>query len=131
MPTLRFPSDLKCVKEASGRILALLKGLELNSSTLFDIRLCFEEAMINAICYGNKENPELTVDVEVDKKDDRIEIVIKDQGKGFDYANCQDPTTEENLIKPRGRGIFIIRKLMDQVFFEHKGSCLRMVKKIE
>lgn len=126
-----FPSDLTCVKEASRKILDYAGDLRLDESALFDIRLCFEEALINAIKYGNRGDKKLSVDVDVIKKKDSIEIVVRDQGKGFDYENCDDPTREDNVLKPRGRGIFIIQKLMDEVRFENNGSCIRMMKKIK
>ena len=131
MAMLRFPADLKCVKEASKKVLDSLNDLKLDASTLFDIKLCFEEAFINAIKYGSKNNCRLTVEVEVLKKADNVEVIVRDQGAGFDYENQQDPTKEENLIKTSGRGVFLIKSLMDRVVFENNGSCLRMIKKIK
>ncbi len=126
----KFPGDLKYVKEASQKVLDSLSDLRLDSSVLFDIKLSFEEAFINAIRYGNKNDTRLTVDVEVVKKKDNVELVVRDQGQGFDYEHTQDPTTKENLSKPGGRGVFLIKNLMDKVIFENNGSCLRMIKKI-
>jgi len=130
MPKLKFPSDLKLVKEASKKVLDLLSDLKLDSSALFDIRLCFEEAFINAVKYGNKHNMSLTVDVEVIKGNDMVELVVSDQGKGFDYKSQDDPTEQGNLAKTRGRGIFLIKNLMNEVTYENNGSSLRMKKRI-
>ena len=131
MSMFKFPGDLKYVKEASRKVLDSLNDLRLDSSVLFDIKLSFEEAFINAIKYGNKNDTRLTVDVEVVKKKDNVELVVRDQGNGFDHEHAQDPTTEENLGKPGGRGVFLIKNLMDKVIFENNGSCLRMIKKIK
>jgi serine/threonine-protein kinase RsbW len=128
MTILNFPSDLKIVKKASFKILDYLKDLRLDEYTLFKIVLCSEEALINAIKYGNKNNKELPVEISLSKKSDRIEIMVKDRGIGFDYKNIPDPTKEENLTKISGRGIFLIKKLMDKVEFLNNGSCIKMVK---
>lgn len=131
MEKMKFPSDLKYVKEASKKVLDVLSDLRLDASTLFDIKLCFEEAFINATKYGNKNDSRLTVDVEVVKGNDNIELVVRDQGKGFDFNRAADPTAGQNLTKTSGRGVFLIKSLMDGVIFENNGSCVRMVKKIK
>ena len=131
MTSFKFPTDPKYVKEASKKVLEVLSDLNLDSSVLFDIKLCFEEAFINALKYGNNNDSRLHVDVEVSKAKDAIELIVRDQGKGFNFEETSDPTKEENLSKSSGRGIFLIKKLMDQVIFENNGSCLRMIKKIK
>ena len=128
--TLKFASDLQSVKEVSKKVLDSIRDLKLDVAALTDIRLCFEEAFINAVKYGNKYNKTLSVDVEVIKSPEALELVVRDQGSGFDYKNQEDPTYEENLTKTRGRGIFLIKKLMDEVTFENNGSTLRMKKKL-
>ena len=128
--TLKFPSQLTYVKEASKKVLDSLRDLKLNASELTDIRLCFEEAFINAVKYGNQHNKDLDVEVEVVKSPAVIELTVRDQGKGFDYKNYEDPTEEKNLTKTHGRGVFLIKKLMDEVTFENNGSTIRMKKSI-
>ena len=126
-----FPSELKNLKSASQKVLDFLRNLKLQETVLFDIRLCFEEAFINAVKYGSKSDSRLSVNIEVVKKDKEVEVVVSDQGKGFDFTQSSDPTTEENRDKLSGRGVFLIRNLMDKVIFEKNGSCLRMIKKID
>ncbi len=125
-----FPSELKNLKIASQKILDFLRNLKLQETVLFDIRLCFEEAFINAVKYGSKSDSHLSVDIEVVKKNNEVEVIVSDQGKGFDFENSLDPTIEENRDKLGGRGVFLIKNLMDKVVFEKNGSCLRMIKKI-
>jgi serine/threonine-protein kinase RsbW len=132
MPLFKFPTDLKHVPQASKKVLDFLSDAKLDESVLFDIRLCFEEAFINAVKYGNKLDSRLTVSVDVIKRPDNIEIVVCDQGKGFKFNTVPDPTEEENLIRNHGRGLFLIKKLMDQVKYAYdNGSCLHMIKKIK
>ena len=131
MAMLRFPTDLKYVKEASKKVLDFLSDIKVDESSLFDIKLCFEEAFINAVKYGNKFNEQLTIDVDIIKKPDTIEIVVCDQGEGFDFKHCEDPTKKGNITKTHGRGIFLIKNLMDQIQYKRNGSCLHMIKKIK
>ena len=131
MPKFVFPADLKFLQEASEKVLGDLSDMELDESTLFDFRLCFEEAFINAVKHGNKHDADLPLEIDVIKKDDSIEIVLTDQGNGFDIEKCEDPTTEENIKKTSGRGVFLIKQLMDEVSYEKSKKCLHMIKKIK
>ena len=131
MKFLSYPSDLRIVKKASLEILDNLKDLKLDENDLFKIVLCSEEALINAIKYGNKSNKELPVEIRLSKKPNSIEITVKDKGEGFDYENVPDPTTDENLTKTSGRGLFLIKKLMDKIIFTNNGSQIKMIKYIK
>jgi len=126
--TFQFFSDTTCVKEASQQVLDYLNDLHLKESTLHDLKLCFEEAFINAVKYGNKSNPDLTVDVEVKKNQDVVELVVRDHGSGFENTKIKNCTKEENLTKTSGRGVFLIKKLMDEVSYENNGTTVRMKK---
>ncbi len=131
MAVFKVPSDLRIVKKTSFKILSYLKDLNLDEYTLFRIALSTEEALINAITYGNKSNRKLPVQIKVIKSPDQVEITIKDQGEGFNYKNLPDPTEDDNLPLPCGRGLFIIKKLMDKVSFSDNGSCIKMVKNLK
>jgi len=126
----QFPTDLKYVKEAGRQVLDDLQNLGLDEGAMFNIKLCFEEAFINAVKYGNKQDPNKTVDVDVIVEDQCITMEMRDYGEGFDPNNCEDPTKDENLTKLSGRGIFLIKKLMDEVEYDQDDHCLRMRKRI-
>jgi len=127
-PKFEIPSDPKYIKEASAKVLDSIKDLGLDKDTIFDIRLCLEEAIINAMKYGNKCNKDLPVYISYSFGDGRLEIVIRDQGKGFDHANIPDPRSNSNILKHGGRGLFLIRNLMDEVEFNDSGNEIKMVK---
>lgn len=132
MSLFKFPTDLKHVKEASKKVLDHLNDLKLDEAVLFDIKLCFEEAFINAVKYGNELNSRLTVNVEILKRAQEIEIIVCDCGKECDLQKLEDPTEEKNLTKTHGRGFFIIKKLMDKVWFDYDcGNRIHMIKKIK
>jgi len=131
MSKFTFLSSFNSVNESSEKVLGDLADMKLDESTLFDIRLCFEEAFINAVKHGHKGDTNFSIEVDVIKKDNSIEIVLCDSGDGFDMDECEDPTTDENITKTSGRGVFLIKKLMDEVSYEESSNCLHMKKNIK
>ena len=83
------------------------------------IALSIREAVNNAILYGNKQDPSKTVEIEMEAGEEGGTAMIRiwDEGEGFDIGNLPDPTKEENLLRPHGRGIFLIRQFVDDVRF--------------
>jgi serine/threonine-protein kinase RsbW len=128
---LQISSELKNVKAASAQILESLLPFNLSSYDLLDIRLCLEEALINAMKYGNKLQPDLSVEITYSIDDDILKITMRDEGDGFDYKNLPDPTLEENLQELKGRGVYLIRRLMDEVVFNEAGNQITMIKKLK
>ena len=124
----QVPSVLSEVQKASEKALSFLKPLALSEAFLFDIRLCLEEALINAMKYGNKLKEELQVKLAVECVDDEIRIMVEDQGEGFDVQGLKDCTNGENLMRNHGRGVYLIHQLMDKVIYNAKGNRLLMVK---
>jgi serine/threonine-protein kinase RsbW len=91
------------------------------------------EACTNAIEHGNKKDRKKDVHVRFRSNGKTIEIEVSDEGAGFDLASIQDPRTPENLMRERGRGIFILRAFMDEVRFDidpSRGTTVRMMKRI-
>lgn len=89
--------------------------------------IAVSEALMNAIVHGNRESEEKKVFIDVYESDKEIEIRIKDEGSGFDYSSIPDPTTDENLHKDHGRGLYIMKILTDR--FECTATeCGTMVK---
>ena len=84
---------------------------------------------MNAIKHGNREDERKVVRVESDVSPARTEIVIEDEGPGFDRRGVPDPTAAENLCRPSGRGILLIESYMTDVSWERGGRRLRMVKR--
>lgn len=124
----QVPSDLLEVQKTSASVLSFLKPLGLNDGAAFDIRLCLEEALINAMKYGNGLRREVPVHLSVEFDGDEVRIEVKDQGRGFDVKKLQDCTQAENLSENHGRGVFLIRQLMDIVKYNSKGNAVTMIK---
>jgi serine/threonine-protein kinase RsbW len=124
------PSDLSEVQKVSLRVLSFLKPLGLSEAREFDIRLCLEEALINAMKYGNHLRSDLAVDLDVEFDEREVRITVEDRGPGFDVKKLDDCTSGENVLRNRGRGVYLIQKLMDQVRYNDKGNRLLMVKSL-
>ncbi|MFH1778970.1 MAG: ATP-binding protein [Candidatus Omnitrophota bacterium] len=123
-----IPTDPKYIRQASAKVLDSLKGLDVDEGTLFDVRLSVEEAIINAIKYGNKFNKDLPVSIKYSLEGDKLEVTVRDRGKGFSHTSFPDPTSNNNILKQGGRGLFLIRTLMDEVKFSDSGNEIKMVK---
>ncbi|HEC69834.1 MAG TPA: ATP-binding protein [Candidatus Omnitrophica bacterium] len=124
----KIPSSLERIPSFISTIIERIRPLGIPEEEIFNIRLSLEEALVNAVKYGNKLDPQLTVEVKVQLDSDKLVIEVKDQGEGFDFEKLEDPTKEENIEKVRGRGIFLMKNLMDEVIFKEKGSRVIMIK---
>ena len=105
-----------------------LKMHGIGEDVIFSVRTALGEAIVNAIKHGNKMNKELTVKVKMDIGEDKIEIEVEDQGEGFNYQNLPDPTEESSLYKLSGRGVFLIKSMMNKVEFFDRGRIIKMIK---
>lgn len=125
---IEIPSDISYIKKVSRELLEHLGRYGVDKSVQFDVRLAVEEAVRNAIQHGNKYNKELPVFIRyaVDKK--KVRVDVEDKGEGFHLKNVADPREEKNLLQEGGRGVFLIRKLMDEVVYNKKGNKVRITK---
>lgn len=130
---MQISSEIKNIRIASAEVIDYIKEVKPNISKniLFDIKLCIEEAVRNAILHGNKSNAKLPVKISYVIETDRIKIIIEDKGDGFNVNSLPDPTNMKNLYKENGRGVYIMRRLMDRVDYNEKGNCVTMEKKLE
>ncbi|MDR3093395.1 MAG: ATP-binding protein [Bacteroidales bacterium] len=85
------------------------------------------EAANNAITHGNKLNPAKFVAFNFSLDEEQLEVTVKDEGPGFDYAHLPDPTSPANIENMNGRGVFLMSKLSDKIEFEDNGSFVRML----
>jgi serine/threonine-protein kinase RsbW len=79
-----------------------------------NFQIAVSEALVNAIVHGNKENKNKKVFCAIECADKHMTVRIKDEGEGFDLNEVPDPTSKENILKEHGRGIYIIRSLVDE-----------------
>ena len=99
------------------------------NDAVFAVRLALDEALVNAVKHGNRYDPDKTVRVEFNINEDRIVIQVEDQGPGFVPDALPDPTAEENLGRPHGRGVMLMRAYMTQVDFNERGNRVILTKR--
>jgi serine/threonine-protein kinase RsbW len=121
-------SDYDAGRDVQERILADVKRHGFNANDTFAIRIALEEALVNAIKHGNRHDPGKKIHVEARVSRERAEIIIEDEGPGFNRSGIPDPTLEANLHKCSGRGILLIESYMDGVHWSRGGRRLKMVK---
>jgi serine/threonine-protein kinase RsbW len=134
--TSRTPSPCSLVVESklsviSGVYAQILTELEANSygpDDIFSVHLTLEEAFVNAVKHGNKGDPTKKITVEYSVCSDKVELVVADEGVGFDPGVVPDPRIGENLYKANGRGLLLMRSYMDVVKFNKQGNRVHMVR---
>jgi serine/threonine-protein kinase RsbW len=87
------------------------------------------EAVNNAIIHGNKSDVKKKVSIDLVLEPGKLKIRIKDQGNGFDYNKVPDPTAPENIENIHGRGVFLMRRLSDEIKFNKRGTEVEMIFK--
>ncbi len=87
------------------------------------------EAVNNAIIHGNKSDQTKFVEIELKMTNGSLTVVVQDEGAGFKHIDVPDPTQPENILKTSGRGVFLMKKLADEIEFNKKGNCVIMTFK--
>jgi serine/threonine-protein kinase RsbW len=126
--TLRLPSDVNCIEEAVELVTRhCLAGHQATQTTRFRLRVVLSEALSNAIVQGNREDRTKWVDVRAELVPDAIRVSVTDEGAGFDPDSVPEPIKPEQLDEARGRGLYLIRKLVDAVQFNEQGNSICMI----
>jgi len=120
--TITVPSSQDYLADVDLFIEGTLRGYGLEESVIADIAISVSELVNNAILHGNKLSSEKVVKVSICRECAEVQISVSDQGTGFDPCCVQDPLESENLLREVGRGIFIVRSLMDIVDIKPSAS---------
>jgi serine/threonine-protein kinase RsbW len=122
---------VQVVSDHVGRVVGL------DEDAIHWVGVALRESVINAIRHGNRNDSSKHVFVEFQSAsggdDARLIIRVRDQGEGFDPESLADPLEPDNILKPNGRGIFLIRNFMDEVRLQRApegGMEIRMVKRL-
>lgn len=99
---------------------------KLNDDIYGNIMIAVTESVNNAIKHGNNNDNSKNVSLSLSLNENIIKFVIEDEGIGFDFTNLPDPTSPENLEKPGGRGIFLMKHLSDEVSFKNNGRVVEL-----
>jgi serine/threonine-protein kinase RsbW len=125
---LLIPSDTSEARRIQDQIDHLLKIHQFAEREVFGIRLAVEEALVNAIKHGNQMDASRKVRVAFQVSWEKFEVLIADEGEGFDPCEVPDPTAPENLERPCGRGIMLMRHYMTTVTYNQRGNVVSMSK---
>jgi serine/threonine-protein kinase RsbW len=123
-----IPSDPADARRVQDDIEAALKASHFEEREIFSIKLALEEALVNAIKHGNQMDHTKRVRVAYQIAPDRFDIQITDEGPGFDPVDVPDPTAPENIERPCGRGLLLMRHYMTEVAYHDRGRTVRMSK---
>jgi serine/threonine-protein kinase RsbW len=123
-----LPSEVTAISPFVDKLMLLLRNCGCVPEWESDVEIALREALANAIIHGNHEDRRKYVHVTCRCEPDEVSIAVKDEGKGFDINKVPDPTAPENIGSVHGRGIHVIRALMDEVRFEERGAVIHMRK---
>lgn len=129
---ITIPSSDEFLVDVDSFVEGTLRGRKMDESLIADIAISVSELVNNAIFHGNRGQTDETVEVTIECTDSRVTISVKDSGSGFEPDEIADPVADENLLKEVGRGIFIVKSLMDDVKTEtiSGGSRVTIVKNL-
>jgi len=129
---LELPTDIRSIDNAVEYVMSRCSTCSEHAQRLnLNFRVGLTEALANAMLYGNAHDPSQRVLVEVTMAHGRVEVTVKDQGSGFDPSSVPDPTRPENLTRPCGRGLFLMRALMDEVHHNERGNEVTLVLRLD
>ena len=114
-----LPTDLSAVNPFVERVSQKLLNLAVNPDDIFKVKLALEEALTNAMRHGNAMDASRDVAVRIEADRSAVRIDVHDRGNGFDFRNVPDPTAS---VRPSGRGVYLMRQIMDKVEFYDQGS---------
>ncbi len=123
---LKIPSLIENVRIAESFIDQARDEFNFNDDIYGNIMIAVTESVNNAIIHGNKNDKDKNVHLELNVSDKEIAFTIEDEGKGFDFDGLPDPTAPENIDKPGGRGIFLMKHLADEVEFSKEGRAITL-----
>jgi len=124
-------STLESVDVAEELVLRRGEALGLDEEELHRVGMSVRECMVNAVVHGNCYNARKRVKLSIGQSPERLTIVIRDEGEGFDLGDLPDPLADDNLLRHSGRGLLLIQAFMDEFQIraaEPKGTEVKMVK---
>jgi serine/threonine-protein kinase RsbW len=126
-----IPSDLTLMNGVLQYLLERVAKLGLISPEKSNLFVALDEAFVNAVKHGNKNDPTKLVRVGAELSPKEACFTIEDEGEGFDVQTIPDPCDPTNLFKSSGRGVLLIYNIMDEVEYNAQGNRVKMVKRPE
>ena len=124
--SIQVPSMVENIRMIESFIDNAKDKFHLDDDIYGNIMIAVTEAVNNAIKHGNSNNKSKNVHLSLYLQDSMIKFIVKDEGEGFNFQDLPDPTAPENLKKPGGRGIFLMKHLSDEVEFRDNGRIVEL-----
>lgn len=124
-----IPSSIEYVGPIMSFLNALFRNKGIDDSAIANVVTAVIEAIANAITHGNHSDLRKKIDILILAHQNILSIEVQDEGAGFDVSTLPDPLAPENILKPSGRGIFLIKAFMDSVAFDFSGTGTRLLMK--
>ena len=124
---LNITSRIENLREVEKMVDEISTACSMSSEVYGNVLIATLEAANNAILHGNKLDENKDVNLEFTWDENRLELVVTDQGKGFNYKDIPDPTAPGNVEKVNGRGVFLMEKLSDDINFMENGSKVTLI----
>ncbi len=118
------PEEIRAIEE---EITTLARARDFPEAACFAIRLALEEAVYNAFRHGHRELPDEPVSLEWKLQDQSLTMTVTDKGPGFNPESIPDPTTEDRLELPHGRGLMLMKAYMTSISYNERGNRVTMV----
>jgi serine/threonine-protein kinase RsbW len=128
LTNVTVPNDLRRVREPEAHIMSELKRCGYDDDTIFAIKLAFEEAVTNAVKHGNCNDRSKQVHLRYYVDPQRVVFMVRDEGCGFRPQDVPDPTADENLERPSGRGLMLMQSYMTKVRYGENGREVWLLK---
>ncbi|MBI9066290.1 MAG: ATP-binding protein [Salinivirgaceae bacterium] len=119
---IRIPSRIENISMIENLIDEVSIELGLVADLYGNVLIAVIEAVTNAIVHGNKLQEDKFVSIWLKSENTNLEVKIQDEGNGFEFDNVPDPTKPDNVEKPDGRGVFLMKHLADGISFDKGGS---------
>jgi len=123
-----LPNDLRAVRPPEEQIMRELLQRRYSDECRFAIRLALEEALTNAVRHGNRNDASKRLRIRYHISPKRVIIAVRDEGAGFRLDRVADPTKQENLERPSGRGIMLMNAYMTKVRYNETGNEVWLLK---
>ena len=127
---LNIASRIESLREVEKLIDEVSADCSMSSEVYGNVLIATMEAANNAILHGNKLDAEKEVNIKFTWSSDKLTLIVRDQGKGFNYRDVPDPTAPGNVEKVNGRGVFLMEKLSDKISFKENGRKVSLTFKL-
>ena len=125
-----IPADVGSITPIMDQLMEIGEETQCFAGKEMHIETALREALANAIVHGCKNDDRQTVQLAVAcDEDHEVEMVVRGPGSGFDPRSVPDPTVNQNVYETHGRGLYLIKQLMDEVHYERGGTEIHMRKK--